>query len=148
MKKILSLSLLSLLLLGCNLDLNKKIDDSYKYDNKVKYTLPTEGYNNVEDFLNSINLNEYQYSNEIDYSTQYDIWKDLFLFKYDGMNIIMRNLNDYVCLLDKSDNIKEEEYYDIKLDDSIFEIIDRFGLPISSFMGNYKTFDYCMECEN
>ena len=60
MKKILSLGLLSLLLLvGCNKNIEDKlVKDSYNYKNKVTYTLPTEGFNDVEEFLEKGIINE------------------------------------------------------------------------------------------
>ena len=134
MKKILSLGLLSLLLLvGCNKNIEDKlVKNSYNYKNKVRYTLPTEGFNDVEEFLVSINLDEYDCwwgDIIIDYSNYYSSYNDIYFFKYDGMNVIMRSLNDYVCLEDKSDKVKEEDYFDIKTNDSIFEVIDKLGLP-------------------
>ena len=37
MKKILSLSLLCFLLLGCNLNVNKRIDKAFKFKNKINF---------------------------------------------------------------------------------------------------------------
>ena len=149
MKKILFLGLMSLLLLsGCNKNNEgvKLLKNSYNYSNKVRYELPVKNYGNVESFLSSINLSKKNFGFKVDYNCNYFDYYDLYFFKYDGMNIIMRNLNDYVCLKDERSKINGDDYYNIELLASIFYIVDKFGLPDET-SGSQYYFTYNYSCD-
>jgi hypothetical protein len=134
--------ILSTLLLGCNVN-DKKFSKSFKFDNEINFVLPTDGFESCLDFVNSLNLIENELFKDIDYSSQYFTCENFYFFQYENMNIIMKNLDDYICLQNPNQKITLEDVRNIKLNkDTIFDIIDKFGFPVVETGSGQTYYEY------
>ena len=76
-------------------------------------------------------LQKYERFYDIDYSYQYYVYEKFYFFQIEDINVIMRDIDDYVCLKNNVEKLKVEDFHNLKIGkDTILNVVDLFGLPM------------------